>query len=145
MQLSFLSQKAQLFHELAQLVKSGTPMTKGLEIMSRGSNAIARTSRRIANGLAEKGSVSGAFQAAGFPCRRRGGHLRPASPPGGWRRSFLELERYNEELGKARLLIIKRSIYPLLMLHLAAVLLSIAPAILGTAGRHSGKAPSSCW
>lgn len=128
-QLSF-QKKAQLFHELAQLVKSGIPMNKGLEIMSRGSNSVARASQRIARELTSRGSVSAAFQAAGFTTAD-GVVIEAGETTGRLEEIFLELERYYGELATARKLIIKRSIYPFVILHLGAVLMAIAPAILG--------------
>jgi type IV pilus assembly protein PilC len=127
-QLSF-RQKAQLFHELAQLAKSGIPLTKGFEIMSRSPSRIAQAARRVSEELKAAGSVSRAFLAAGFPAAD-GAVLEAGESTGRLEQIFRELAQYYEQLAEARKRLIKRSVYPVLMLHLAAVLLSIAPAIL---------------
>ncbi len=105
-------------------------MNRGLEIMSRGSNAIARISRRIAEELTARGSVSAAFHASGF-ATADGVVIEAGETTGRLEQIFLELEQYYGELAKARKSLIKRCIYPLLILHLGAVLMAIAPAILG--------------
>lgn len=136
MQLSF-SDKEHFFHSLAQMLKSGIPASKALEQLAMGSGRSARSARqtapRIADGFVE------AFSSAGFStvdveilgAGEQSGRLEEACE---------RLSVYYQFLAVARGRIISALGYPVFMVHLAAVLLSVPRAIL--AGGIEGFAKS---
>lgn len=97
--------------------------------MSRGSSRIARVSAAVREELVRNGSISRAFEITGFPSADAA-VIEAGEATGRLEQIYGELEQYYSQLADARHGVIKRSIYPLVILHLAAVLLSIAPALL---------------
>lgn len=128
-QLSF-RQKEQLFHELSQLAKSGIPLGRGLEVMGRSHGAISSAARRIAKSLERDRSLSGAFRAAGFSASDAA-IIEAGEANGRLDQIYPELQSYYAQLAESKSLVIRKMMYPLVVLHLGAFLLSIAPAIMG--------------
>jgi len=135
-QLSF-SDKEHFFHSLAQMLKSGIPAGKALEQLAVGSGRSARFARqaaaRISDGFAE------AFSAAGFSTVDVE-ILGAGEQSGRLEETCLRLAEYYQCLAAARKRVISASMYPVFMVHLAAVLLSVPRAIL--AGGLEGFAKS---
>ena len=128
-QLSF-RQKEQLFHELSQLSKSGIPLGRGLEVMGRGRGAISATARSIAKNLDRERSLGAAFRSAGFSASDAA-IVEAGEANGRLDQIYPELQSYYAQLAEAKRLIVRKMAYPLVVLHLGAVLLSIAPALMG--------------
>ncbi len=121
--------KARFFHELAQLLRSGIGLPQAMELLSRGRGS-ARLAAKILQGLTSEDSVPKAFAGAGFSsgdcavieAGTTSGHLDTI---------FLSLASHYERLAKARSAVITKSLYPIFVLHLAVVLLSIPMAMIG--------------
>lgn len=128
-------QKEQFFHELTQLARSAVPLLQSFDILSRnGRSRLGACSRAMQHNLQALGSVRQAFEATGFP-PSDAAVIEAGESTGRLDAVFSELEVYYRQLADARQRIISRSIYPLVVLHLGAVLLAIPPAI--TAGSFS--------
>lgn len=123
-------QNSQFFHELAQLSRSGLPIVRSLEIMSRKpGGGIAGCARRLFASLQATGSVSQAFLEAQFS-PSDAAVIEAAEAAGRLEQVYQELEEYYSQLASARRRIISRSIYPLVVLHMGVLLLAIPKAIL---------------
>jgi type II secretory pathway component PulF len=124
-------QRAQFFHELAQLARSGMTLGKSLEIMGgrRGGSALAHHARRLAGALQGGSTVSGAFLATGFPASD-GAVIEAGETTGRLDQVYAELEEYYTQVAEARRQILSRSAYPLVVLHLGIFLLAIPRAII---------------
>jgi Type II secretory pathway, component PulF len=122
---------AQLFHELAQLARSGMPVLRALEIVARNpGHRLAHCARQLLQGLQVSGSISGAFREAKFP-ESDAAVIEAAEATGRLEQVYLELEQYYSQLAQSRRTIVARSLYPLVVLHLGVFLLAIPQAILG--------------
>lgn len=129
-QLSF-RQKAQLFHELAQLDKSAVPLLKALEILAKDRrSAIGKLCRKAAKALEKGRSPREAFEKAGFSAQD-GILVEAGSLAGRSADIYNDLSIHYTALAAAQRRIIMSSLYPLFVLHLGAILLSIPAAILG--------------
>lgn len=126
MQLSFTS-KEHFFHSLAQMLRSGLPITKALGHLAAGRDRSARCAERIA--LRVQDGLAGAFRAGGFSdvdvdilsAGELSGRLEEACEL---------LAGHYQSLAAARRKVISASLYPVVMVHLAALLLSIPRGIL---------------
>ena len=130
MQLSF-RQKAQFFHELAQLVRSSVTLPAALEMLSR--NKFSRSGRCAAalrKALAQTGGASTAFAQTGFDASDIA-IIQAGELAGQLEAIFAELAAYYAQLADSRHAVISASLYPLLVFHLGVVLLAIPPAIMG--------------
>ncbi|MFZ0711842.1 MAG: type II secretion system F family protein [Terrimicrobiaceae bacterium] len=122
-------QQEQLFHELAQLARSGVPLNSAFEILSRTARSrIGACLRAVRDNLQSSGQAGRAFREAGFS-ESDAAVIEAGEATGRLDVVFLELEDYYRQLADARRSIISKSIYPVLVLHLGAVLLAIPPAI----------------
>jgi len=125
-QLSF-SAKEHFFHGLAQMLRSGLPVSKALEQLAMGANRAAKQASIASRHLDE--GFAAAFDRAGFStvdvevlaAGEQSGRLEEACE---------RLAEYYANLASARRKIVSASLYPLFMVHLAAFLLSIPKAIL---------------
>lgn len=88
-----------------------------------------RCARVVKDRLASFGQASSAFAAAGFS-PGDAAVIEAGEAAGRLDMVFAELEAYYRQLAEARLRIVSRSIYPLVILHLGAILLAIPPAII---------------
>ncbi len=121
--------KARFFHELAQLLRSGIGLPQAMELLSRGRGS-SRLAAKIRQNLTGEDSVPRAFAGAGFSsgdcavieAGAASGHLDTI---------FVSLADHYDRLAKARSSIIAKSLYPILVLHLAVILLSIPLAMIG--------------
>jgi len=122
-------QQEQLFHELAQLARSGVPLNYAFEILSRTARSrIGASLKAVRENLQSSGEAGRAFREAGFSASDAA-VIEAGEATGRLDVVFLELEDYYRQLADARRSIISQSIYPVLVLHLGAALLAIPPAI----------------
>jgi type II secretory pathway component PulF len=127
--LSFRQQE-QLFHELAQFSRSGITLREAFEVLSRNSKSqIAVCLETLRRSLEASGNVGRAFRDAGFS-ESDAAVIQAGEASGRLHAVFLELGEFYRQLAQARAAIIAKSIYPVLVLHLAAILLAIPPALL---------------
>lgn len=127
--LSFRQQE-QLFHELAQFSRSGVPLGRAFEMLSRNScREIAARLNALHANFQLCGNASRAFRDAGFS-ESDAAIIQAGESTGRLDTVFLELGRYYHQLAEARRTIIAKSIYPVLVLHAGAILLAIPPAVL---------------
>lgn len=127
-------QNAQLFHELTQLARSGLPMIRSLEIVGRKSGGgISSCARRLFQALQATGSVSQAFRTANFP-ESDAAVIEAGEATGRLEHVYQELEQYYTQLAAARQQVIAKSLYPVVVLHLGVLLLSIPPVIISGKG-----------
>jgi type II secretory pathway component PulF len=127
--LTFL-QREQLFHELAQFARSGVPLNHAFEILSRNPRREIRVClKAVSESLKTSGEAGRAFREAGFS-ESDAAVIEAGEATGRLDTVFLDLEAYYRQLANARRTIIAKSLYPVLVLHLGAVLLAIPPAIM---------------
>ena len=125
-----LRQKSQFFHELVQLARSAVPLPQSLEMLSRNPRQkTGQCARVIRENLVASGQVGRAFAGAGFSAGDTA-VIEAGEATGRLDVVFGELEVYYTQLAEARQRIISRSLYPLVVLHLGAVLLAVPPAII---------------
>jgi type II secretory pathway component PulF len=131
------AQRAQFFHELNQLARSGLPLGQSLDIMGRRSGGkLSATARRLMGTLQAGSSVAGAFLSGGFAASD-GAVIEAGETTGRLPEVYAELEHYYSQVAEARRQILSRSAYPLVVLHLGIFLLAIPKAILaGDAGAY---------
>jgi type II secretory pathway component PulF len=127
-------QREQLFHELAQFARSGVPLNHAFEILSRNPRReIGVCLKAVREKLKTSGEAGRAFREAGFS-ESDAAVIEAGEATGRLDTVFLDLEAYYRQLANARRTIIAKSLYPVLVLHLGAVLLAIPPAIIGDGG-----------
>ncbi len=125
-QLRF-SDKEHFFHDLAQMLRSGIPVQRALEHLGAGRERPAAAARAMATHVA--GGLSAAADAAGFTVLDAG-ILAAGEQSGRLGEACDRLSVYYGRLASSRRRALAASAYPVLIFHLAAVLLSIAPAIM---------------
>jgi len=125
-QLRF-SDKEHFFHDLAQMLRSGIPAQRALEHLGAGRERPAGAARAMAPYVA--GGLAAAASAAGFSVLDAG-ILAAGEQSGRLGEACDRLSAYYGRLASCRRRAIAASAYPVLIFHLAAVLLSIAPAIM---------------
>lgn len=123
------STKARLFHQLAEYVAAGIPLPKAIEQFSHAAafGSIRRVLRRLGERLS--GRLGEDFRAVGFSefdaamidAGERSGRLADV---------FRLLEAHYIERVKWRRVVRSRLAYPLVVFHLAVVLLAIPPAVM---------------
>jgi len=127
--LSFRQQE-QLFHELAQFSRSGVPLNRAFDMLSRNPRSdIGTCLKAISENFQTSGEAGRAFRDAGFS-ESDAAIIEAGEATGRLETVFLELGAYYRQLAEARRTIIAKSIYPVLVLHAGAVLLAIPPAIM---------------
>ena len=156
MQLRF-QDKEHFFHDTAQMLRSGIPLPKAWEQLARGRDRAAAAARSAAPALSINLDV--ALEAGGFSVVDRE-ILAAGEQSGRLEEACRELADYYAQLAKGRNRAIAASLYPVFIMHLAALLLSIPPAIidgdlskfflqaaafLGTAYLAAGVFVLSCW
>jgi general secretion pathway protein F len=127
--LSF-QQREHLFHSLAQLSRGGIALGKALDVLARNSDRqVGSCVRSLIASLQNSESVGEAFRAAGFS-QSDAAVIQAGEASGRLDAVFGELAEFYAQLAQTRRAVIAKSIYPLLVLHLAAILLAIPPALL---------------
>jgi general secretion pathway protein F len=127
--LSF-QQREHLFHALAQLSRSGIALGKALDILARNSDRrVGSCLRTLRVTLQSSENVGEAFRTSGFS-KSDAAVIYAGEASGRLHAVFGELAGFYAQLAQARRAVIAKSIYPLLVLHLAAILLAIPPALL---------------
>ncbi len=128
MQLSF-HEKEQIFHELAQLNHSGLSLARSLDVLARSrSGRISSRIHHLQRALESESNAKGAFLQAGFTTSDVA-IVEAGELTGHLRQSYDHLCTYYAQLDKVRGMLISKSIYPLFLLHLGAVLLALPPAV----------------
>ncbi|GAB4176928.1 MAG: hypothetical protein Fur0032_16970 [Terrimicrobiaceae bacterium] len=120
--------KARLFHELSRLLASGVTLPAAAAILAaaRGSG---RAERRLAQLIKDGAEPTEAFRGAGFD-EADAAALGAAATAGRMDDVMRMLASHYEEMAKAMNEVRSRCLYPVLMLHLAPLLLSIPQAIV---------------
>jgi type IV pilus assembly protein PilC len=127
--LSF-RQREQLFHALAQLFRSGIALRQAFQILSRNSDRpVDSCLKTLIASLRTSENLGEAFRRAGFS-ESDAAIIQAGEASGRLDKVFFELAEFYAQLAQARRTVIAKSIYPVLVLHLAAVLLAIPPALL---------------
>ena len=122
--------REQLFHDLSQLARSGVSLQRSLDVLGRDSNRHTRACvERLRQNFELSRSVHGAFREAGFP-ESDAAVIEAGEASGRLDTVFSELEEFYHELADSKQTILRKSLYPVIVLHLGAVLLAIPPAIL---------------
>jgi MSHA biogenesis protein MshG len=120
--------KEHFFHEIAQLLRSGIPLAHALRHVGGGRGRAAAAARAVEPlvpvGLAEA-MVRGGF--SGLDA----GILESGEQSGRLEEACRALADYHAHLAGGRRRALAAAAYPVFILHLGAVLLSIPPAILG--------------
>jgi len=119
--------KEHFFHDIAQMLRSGIPVQRALELLGGGRDRAAAAARaaapRVNDGLAA------AMRSIGFSTLDTG-ILSAGEQSGRLEDACRELADYYSHLAKGRRAALAASAYPLLILHLGAVLLSLPAAIV---------------
>jgi len=119
--------KEHFFHDIAQMLRSGIPLERALEHLGGGRDRAAAAARaaapRVNDGLAD------AMRSSGFSTLDTG-ILSAGEQSGRLEEACRELAEYYAHLAKGRRHALAAAAYPLFILHLGAVLLSIPAAIL---------------
>ncbi|MEO6751929.1 MAG: type II secretion system F family protein [Chthoniobacteraceae bacterium] len=121
------SEKASLFHELGQLVRTGTPFPKAIEKLTRLSGGQARTSlvriRKALDGGASVGEsllagipLISSLEACVFTASERAGRLE---------HGLEEASQYHAALAGARARMRSRLAYPIFVIHFALLILPL--------------------
>lgn len=125
-----LRQREQLFHALAQFSRSGLPLGQAFEILARNADRrVGGCLKALMASLQASENVGEAFRRAGFS-QSDAAIIQAGEASGRLDAVFVELAEFYAQLGQARRIVIAKSIYPVLVLHLAAILLAIPPALL---------------
>jgi len=119
--------KEHFFHDTAQMLRSGIPLQRALEHLARGRDRAAAAAR-IAGGLVNQG-LDAALKSGGFSRVDRE-ILAAGEQSGRLEEACRELADYYANLARGRNRAVTASLYPLFILHLGALLLSIPPAII---------------
>lgn len=126
MQLRF-QDKEHFFHDTAQMLQSGIPLQRAMEHLASGRDRAAAAARIAApiinNGLDEALRKSG-FSTVDSEI------LSAGEQSGRMEEACRQLAEYYSHLAAGRRRAISASLYPLFILHLGAILLSIPPAII---------------
>ncbi|MEI6071394.1 MAG: type II secretion system F family protein [Verrucomicrobiae bacterium] len=125
MQLRF-QDKEHFFHDIAQMLRSGIPVQRALELLGGGRGRAASAARAAAARMDD--GLAAAARGIGFS-ELDIGILAAGEQSGRLEESCRELADYYEHLAKARRAALAASAYPVFVLHLGAVLLSIPAAI----------------
>ena len=126
MQLRF-QDKEHFFHDTAQMLRSGLPLQRAWEQLACGRDRAAAAAR-LASPLVIQ-DLDAALKAGGFSGVDRE-ILAAGEQSGRLEESCRELAGYYAHLARGRNRAIAASLYPVFILHLAALLLSIPPAII---------------
>jgi len=119
--------KEHFFHDIAQMLQSGIPLQRALEQLGKGRDRGAAAARLA---MAELDAGPGpALERAGFSALDSG-IVTAGTQSGRLVEACRELADYYAHLSAGRRRTLAASAYPLFILHLGAVLLSIPPAIL---------------
>ena len=125
-----LQQREQFLHALAKLSKSGIALGHALEVLSRNSDRqVESCLQTLMASLRLSENVGQAFRRAGFS-ESDAAIIQAGEASGRLDAVFLELAQLYAQLAQARRTVILKSIYPVLVFHLAAILLAIPPALL---------------
>ena len=126
MQLRF-QDKEHFFHDTAQMLRSGIPLQRAWEHLAAGRDRAAAAARAAAPLVNQK--LDAALKAAGFSIVDRE-IFAAGEQSGRLEEACRELADYYAHLAKGRKRAVAASLYPVFILHLAALLLSTPPAII---------------
>ena len=126
MQLRF-QDKEHFFHDTAQMLRSGIPLQRALEHLALGRDRAAAAARKASPRVNE--GLDAALNAGGFSIVDRE-ILAAGEQSGRLEEAFRELADYYAHLAIGRNKAVAASLYPVFILHLGALLLSIPPAII---------------
>ncbi|MBE2204165.1 MAG: type II secretion system F family protein [Chthoniobacterales bacterium] len=119
--------KEHFFHDVAQMLRSGLPLQSALENLALGRDRTASAARRVAPGITT--GLDAALQEGGFSIVDRE-ILAAGEQSGRLEEACRELAGYYSYLESGRKRAVAASLYPLFLLHLAALLLSVPSAII---------------
>jgi len=119
--------KEHFFHDTAQMLRSGIPLQRALEHLASGRDRAAAAARAAAPLVNQE--LDAALKAGGFSIVDRE-ILAAGEQSGRLEEACRELADYYAHLAKGRKRAVAASLYPVFILHLAALLLSIPPAII---------------
>lgn len=119
--------KENFFHDTAQMLQSGIPLQRALEHLADGRDRAAAAAR-IAAPLVNAG-IDAALGKSGFSTVDRE-IIGAGEQSGRLEESCRQMADYYAHLAHGRNRAIAASLYPVFLLHLAALLLSIPPAIV---------------
>lgn len=126
MQLRFRD-KEHFFHDTAQMLRSGIPLQRALEHLGNGRGRPAAAARAACTNANQ--GLESAMTGCGFSTLDIG-ILAAGEQSGRLEEACRELADYYAHLANGRNRALLASAYPLFILHLGAILLSIPPAIL---------------
>ena len=126
MQLRF-QDKENFFHDTAQMLRSGIPLQRAWEQLGRGRDRAAAAARLAAPLVIQE--LDAALKAGGFSSMDRE-ILAAGEQSGRLEEACRELADYYAHLARGRNRAVAASLYPVFILHFAALLLSIPPAII---------------
>jgi type II secretory pathway component PulF len=119
--------KEHFFHDTAQMLRSGLPLERALEQLARGRDRAAAAARSAAP-LVNRG-LDAALKAGGFSIVDRE-ILAAGEQSGRIEEACRQMADYYAHLAKGRNRAVAASLYPVFILHLGALLLSVPPAII---------------
>jgi len=122
-------EKGQFYHQLSRQVASGIPLPRGIELLAESRRGrIGKLAGRLAR---LEGTISERFAACdGQFSGLETGLLDAGERSGALETSLNLLEEYFEQMARTRRRILSASIYPLVVFHLAALLLALPPAVM---------------
>lgn len=119
--------KEHFFHDLSQMLRSGIALQRALEHMGTGRGRIAAAARAAGSVVNE--GLEAALSSSGFS-ELDIGILTAGEQSGRLEEACRALADYYAHLEKGRNRALAASAYPVFILHLGAILLSIAPAVV---------------
>ncbi len=145
------SEKASLYHELGQLVRTGTPFPKAIEKLAAFTHGPARAGLAAITAALTRGSTVGEALALGAPLITplESGILSAGDRAGRLETSLEHLAGYYTAISEARRRIWSQLGYPLFVLHVAFIALSL-PILFAAGGvegflRAIGLAIGGLW
>ena len=126
MQLRF-QDKEHFFHDTTQMLRSGIPLQRAWEHLAAGRDRAAAAARAAAPLVTQ--DLDAALKAGGFSTVDRE-IIAAGEQSGRLEEACRELADYYAHLARGRNRAITASLYPVFILHLAALLLSVPPAII---------------
>jgi type II secretory pathway component PulF len=128
-------EKARLYHELGQLVRSGTPLRRAIETLLPHTRGTSRTALAGVKAALEHGDTVAEALTAGAPfiAPLEAGMFAASDRAGRLESGLAHASEYYAALAEARSRMWSRSAYPLFVLHIGFIALSL-PAIFAPGG-----------
>ena len=106
------------------------PLGQAFEVLSRNADRrVGSCLKALLASLQASENIGESFRGAGFS-QSDAAIIQAGEASGRLDAVFVELAEFYAQLGQARRTVVAKSIYPVLVLHLAAILLAIPPALL---------------